>query len=113
MSKYTTPCPHCGAPMEREATLDEVVADTINDAIGQAYNIASKQQYWPGTNSLTKRVLELLKVKGIAFVEADRAGAQLDGYMQGLRKAREIALQLGSPMCAKLTELIDEQERKA
>lgn len=110
--KYTEPCPHCKQPMERAPTLEEQVHDIIDSGICETHEIMYEEKYWPGTQSLTNRVLERFKHAGITFVREDDLKDQTAGYLAGLRKAREIGLQLGSPLSAKLTELIEIEEKR-
>lgn len=106
--KYTIPCPHCGGPMEREATITEQAAEVIELGIHKTYAMASRQTGWPGTISVTQEVLAELEQKGIKFADVDGDADTFDrGYVAGLEAARAVGLTLGSPLSAKLTEMIE------
>ena len=111
--KYTEPCPHCGQDMERKPTLTERVYDHIESGLSMVYHIVSKSDYWPGTNSLTNRVMQSLSDAGIRFVEDTAMANEFGrGYVAGLEAARALCQNVGSPATAQITATIADWKEK-
>ena len=71
MTRYYKECPTCGSTdhLERPPTLEELLADTVREAISQA--IGDKWQHipgWPGYVYIARLIAQNLDAAGLKLV---------------------------------------------